>query len=63
MKDPGKVGPLSRGVISPDDSTPIPPVTGGHSLLPPSSTRHPIGNLLAESLPQEEDDGLTTFHE
>jgi hypothetical protein len=62
MKDRGEVGPLSRGVISPDDSTPIPPVAGGHSLHPPSSTRHPIGNLLAENLPQEEDDGLTTFH-
>ena len=28
----------------------------------PSSTRRPIGNLLAEGLPREEDDGLTTFH-
>ena len=61
-KDPREVGPLSRGVISPDDSTPIPPVTGGHSLLPPSSTRRPISNLLAEGLPREEDDGLTTFY-
>ena len=28
-----------------------------------SSTRRPIGNPLAEGLPREEDDGLTTFHE
>ena len=61
-KDPREVGPLSRGVISPDDSTPIPPATGGHSLLPSSSARRPIINLLAEGLPREEDDGLTTFY-
>ena len=36
--------------------------TGRHSLLPPSSTRRPIGNPLAEGLPRGEDDGLTTFH-
>jgi hypothetical protein len=61
-KDPREVGPLSRGVISPDDSTPIRPVTGRHSLLPSSFTRRPIGNHLAAGLPQGEDDGLTTFH-
>jgi hypothetical protein len=61
-KDPREVGPLSRGVISPDDSTPIRPITGRHSLLPSSSTRRPIGDPLAAGLPRREDDGLTTFH-
>ena len=61
-KDPREVGPLSRGVISPDDSTPIRPTTGRHSLLPSSFTRRPIGDHLAAGLPQGEDDGLTTFH-
>ena len=61
-KDPREVGPLSRGVISPDDSTPIRPVTGRPSLLPPSSTRRPVGDRLAAGLPRREDDGLTTFH-
>src|SRR5208337_5244054 len=58
----GEVSPLSREVISPGGSTPIRPITGRHSLLPPSLTRRPIGNLLAEGLPREEDDGLNTFH-
>src|SRR5271157_3945040 len=57
-----EVNPLSRGVISPEGSTLIRPITGRHSLPPSSSTRHPISNLLAEGLPREEDDGLTTFH-
>src|SRR3954463_2037359 len=61
-RDPREVGPLSRGVISPDDSTPIRPVTGRRSLLPSSSTRRPIGDRLAAGLPRGEDDGLTTFH-
>jgi hypothetical protein len=61
-KDPREVGPLSRGVISPDDSTPIRPVTGRRSLFPSSSTRRPIGDHLAVGLPRRENDGLTTFH-
>jgi hypothetical protein len=61
-KDPREVGPLSRGVISPDDSTPIRPVTGRYSLLPSSFTRRPIGDHLAAGLPRGEDDGLTTSH-
>jgi hypothetical protein len=61
-KDPGEVGPLSRGVILPDGSTPIRPITGRHWLLPPSSTRRPLGDRLAAGLPRGEDDGLTTFY-
>src|SRR3954453_13203316 len=60
--DPREVGPLSLGVISPDDSTPIRPITGRHSLLPSSFPRRPIGHHLAAGLPRREDDGLTTFH-
>src|SRR4051794_4299941 len=52
----------STSVISPDDSTPIRPITGRRSLLPSSSTRRPIGDHLAVGLPRGEDDGLTTFH-
>jgi hypothetical protein len=61
-KDPREVGPLSREVILPDDSTPIRPVTGRRSLLPSSFTRRPIGDRLAAGLPRGEDVGLTTFH-
>src|SRR5208283_995195 len=38
-----EVGPLSRGVISPEGSTPIRPATGRPSLPPSSSTRRPFG--------------------
>ena len=38
-----EVGPLSRGVISPEGSTPIRPATGRPSLPPSSSTRRPLG--------------------
>ena len=61
-RHPREVSPLSRGMISPGGSTPIRSITGRHSLPPSSSTRRPIGNPLAEGLPREEDDGLTTFH-
>ena len=57
-----EVRPLSRRVISSEGSTLIRPIPGRHSLPPSSSARHPISNLLAEGLPREEDDGLTTFH-
>ncbi len=43
-RHPGEVSSLSRGVTSPGGSTPIRPVTGRHSLPPPSSTRRPIGS-------------------
>src|SRR5215813_3091706 len=43
MKDLREVGPLSRGVISLEGSTPVRPITGRHSLLPSSPTRHPVG--------------------
>ena len=61
-KDQREVSPLSRGVILPEDSTPIRPITGRRSLPPSSSTRRPIGDRLAAGLPRGEDDGLTTFH-
>ena len=61
-KDPREVGPLSRGAISPEDSTPIHPITGRRSLPPSSSTHRPVGDRLAAGLPRREDDGLTTFH-
>ena len=61
-RHPREVSPLSRGMISSGSSTPIRSITGRHSLPPSSSTRRPIGNPLAEGLPREEDDGLTTFH-
>jgi len=44
MKDQVKVCPLSRGVMLPCGSIPIRPITGRHSLLPPSPTRTPIGS-------------------
>jgi hypothetical protein len=61
-KDPREVGPLSRGVILPDDATPIRPVPGRRSLPPSSFTRRPVGDRLAAGLPRGEDDGFTTFH-
>ena len=60
-KDPREVSPLSRRVILSEDSIPIRPITGRHSLSPSSSTRRPIGDRLAAGLPGREDDGLTTF--
>ena len=42
-EDPREVGSLSGGVMSPVGSTPIRPVTGRHSLPPPSFTRRPMG--------------------
>ena len=59
-KDPREVSPLSRRVILSEDSIPIRPITGRHSLSPSSSTRRPIGDRLAADLPGREDDGLTT---
>jgi len=41
-RDQREVCPLSRGVISPHGSIPIPPITGGRSLAPSSSTGYPI---------------------
>ena len=43
-EDPREVGSLSGGVMSPVGSTPIRPVTGRHSLPPPSFTRRPMGS-------------------
>jgi hypothetical protein len=42
--DPGEVGALAGGVMSPDGSTPIRPITGRRSLAPPSCTRRPVGD-------------------
>ena len=61
MKDLAEVCPLSRGVMSPCGSTPILPITGRHSLSPPSHTRRPIGSPCG-SLSQRETYGFTTFH-
>ncbi len=44
MKDPMEVCPLSRGVMSPLDSTPIRPITGRPSLCPSSLTRNSISS-------------------
>ncbi len=44
MKDQVEVCSLSRGVMLPRGSTPIRPITGRRSLLPPSPTRTPIGS-------------------
>ena len=44
MSDQAEVCPLSRGVMLPYGSTPIPPITGRLSLPPPSHTRSPIGS-------------------
>src|SRR5262249_36209005 len=46
----------------PGGSTPIRSITERRSLPPSSFTRRPIGDRLAASLPQGEDDGLITFH-
>src|SRR5262245_54287162 len=62
MKDLREVGPFSRGVISPEGSTPIRPITGRRSLPPSSPTCRPIGDRLAAGLPRGEDDRLITFH-
>ena len=55
-----EVGPLSRGVISPEGSTPIRPATGRPSLPPsilnPPSPRHP----LTAGLPRE--GGRRAYH-
>src|SRR5262245_2471360 len=61
-KDLREVGSLSRGMISPEGSTPIRPITGRPWLPPSSPTRRPIGDYLTAGLPRGEDDGLTTFH-
>src|SRR5262249_32420722 len=42
--DPGEVGSLSGGVMSPFGSTPVRPITGRPSLAPPSCTRRPVGD-------------------
>ena len=39
-----EVCPLSGGVLSPAGSTPLRPITGRHSLAPPSFTRSPMGS-------------------
>ena len=52
--------PAFAGVISPEDSTPIRPITGRHSLPPSSSTRRPIGDRLAAGLPRE--GGRRAYH-
>src|SRR5438445_8326067 len=41
--DPREVSPLSRGVMLPEGSTPIRPITGRRWLAPSSFTRRPIG--------------------
>ena len=47
-----EVGPLSRGVISPEGSTPIRPATGRPSLPPSSSTRRPLGSPYGGPTPK-----------
>ena len=62
-KDPREVGPLSRGVISPDDSTPIRSgYRSGIRFLPHPLPAVPSATSLRRAYPEEEDDGLTTFH-
>ena len=39
MRDPLEVSPLSRGVMLPNGTTPIRPITGRRSLFPTSSAR------------------------
>lgn len=55
------VCPLSRGMILPEGAIPILPITGRHSLSPPSHTRRPIGSPYG-SLSRRETYGLSTFH-
>ena len=56
-----EVGPLSRGVISPEGSTPIRSCyRSGLRFLPPSSTRRPLGNPLAAGLPRK--GGRRAYH-
>jgi len=57
MSDQVEICPLSRGAI-----TPILPITGRHSLSPPSPTRRPIGSPYSSlSQIERETYGLTTF--
>src|SRR5262249_20222001 len=50
---------VSRGVRSPDGSTPIRPITGRPSLLPPSFTRSPVGRPYDLPTPGG---GLRAYH-
>jgi len=59
--DPGEVGALSGGVMSPDGSTPVRPVTGRHSLAPPSFTRRPVGASREALSPMGRATGLPRF--
>src|SRR5262245_59181940 len=61
MRDQVEVGSLACGVILSIDSTPIPPITGGPSLFPPSHTRTPIGSSCDLLSSVEEEYRLTTF--
>jgi hypothetical protein len=56
--DPREVCPLSGGVMSPGGSTPIRPVTGRHSLAPPSFTRRPMGSSCESLSPAGRATGL-----
>ncbi len=51
MKDQMEVCPLVRGVMSPNGSTPIRPITGRHSLSPSSLTRNAIELTLRRVYP------------
>ena len=57
-RHPREVGPLSRGVISPEGSTLIRPITGRRWLPPSSSTRRPIGTTLRRAYPEGRTTGL-----
>ena len=57
-EDPEEVGALSGGVMSPDGSTPIRPVTGRRWLSPPSFTRRPVGASRESLSPEGRATGL-----
>jgi hypothetical protein len=57
-EDPREVGSLSGGVMSPGGSTPIRPVTGRYSLVPPSFTRRPAGGSRESLSPVGRTTGL-----
>ena len=61
MRDQVEVCSLSCGVILSDDLTPIHPITGWPSLVPPSHTRTPIGSSYDSLSSLEEKYGFTTF--
>jgi hypothetical protein len=56
--DPGEVGAVSGGVMSPLGSTPVRPITGRRSLPPPSFTRRPMGDPRGSLSPMGRTTGL-----